>query len=145
MVNIRKGSFETNSSSAHSIVITKNEVPYSTDNDYRLNSNFLLVRPYNIEFGRAFDILPDWYTRMCYAIASLCAERFDEIEAAIKKHFPNIEFIDLPTDPWANEDDAPYYGTVDHQSMGLLAGFLENHNITIEDFIFKQEKKYQIA
>lgn len=136
MVNIRKGSFETNSSSAHSIVITKHEVPYSANNDFRLNSNFLLVRPYNIEFGRTFDILADWYSRMCYAIASFGAERFDEIEAAIKKHFSNIEFIDLPTDPWGDEDDTPYYGSVDHQSMGLLESFLKKHNITIEDFIF---------
>lgn len=40
-------------------------------------------------------------------------------------------------------DDFPYYGYVDHQSSGLLQGFLDSHNITIKDFIFNQ--KYHVV
>lgn len=40
-------------------------------------------------------------------------------------------------------DDFPVYGYVDHQSSGLLQGFLDSHNITIKDFIFNQ--KYHVV
>ena len=37
-------------------------------------------------------------------------------------------------------DDVPFYGYVDHQSMGLLQRFLEKHKLSLEDFL--KDPKY---
>ena len=38
-------------------------------------------------------------------------------------------------DVTAYRDDVPYYGYVDHQSMGMLQSFLKKHELTLKDFL----------
>ncbi len=36
---------------------------------------------------------------------------------------------------YGGRKEVPYYGSIDHQSMGLLQGFLERQNISLEEFL----------
>ena len=140
MIQIRKGVFETNSSSSHSIVITKAqdtkvEVP---EDDWRISNGEIYLWDSDLEFGRApFNLLIDWYGRLCYALASYGEDKIEEIEEACYRHIPNLKKIKYPTQySYTTGEEQVFYGYVDHQSMGLLQGFLKNHNISLEDFIF---------
>ncbi len=143
MINVRNGVFETNSSSCHSIVIKKGggETPDKIDPDWRVyDDGDLYIYEDNIEFSRSpFDVLCDWYHKMCYAIASYEEEGFDRIESLVIKHVNKVKFIRLPL-TWNDENQpVPYYGYVDHQSLGLLENFLRKNNVTLEDFIFNDK------
>jgi hypothetical protein len=35
--------------------------------------------------------------------------------------------------------DVPDFGTVDHQSSGLLKGFLRDNNLTLEDYLVRKD------
>lgn len=143
MINIRKGTFETNSSSSHSLVVFK-EGKVSVSNElWRLNGDGkLYIYANELEFGRSpFELLTDWYGRLRYAIAS-CPDKIEEIETACYKNVPGLITIKYPGEGWNNKN-TPYYGYVDHQSVGLLESFLNTHNITLEEFIFND--KYMVV
>lgn len=144
MINIRRGTFETNSSSSHSLVVFKESKAAADDESWRFNGDGELhfYGPYELEFGRSpFELLTDWYGRLRYAIASF-PDRIEEIEAACYKNLPGLTAIKYPRERWDNED-TPYYGYVDHQSAGLLESFLNMYNITLEEFIFND--KYMVV
>ncbi len=80
----------------------------------------------------------------------------DEIpDNHILEDYTNV-FFDKKKDDWYRKDkngkkiydiesdriDVPYYGDIDHQSMGLLQSFLNKHNITLEQFL--ADPKYVI-
>ena len=139
-LTIRKGMFETNSSSMHSIIITKND---SNCYEEGLKWGILRFLEDDIEFSRSpFQFLNTWRGKVGYAIASYCQdyeasseeakEFISKLEAIIKKHVEDLDHIELP-DP---EDTWYPFGYVDHQSEGLLQKFLSEENVTLEDFIF---------
>lgn len=141
-LTIRKSMFETNSSSMHSIIITKNNDSYD-EKELKVYKGILRFLEDDIEFSRSpFQFLNTWRGKVAYAIASYCQEyeRDDEeakefisnLETIIKKHVEDFDHIELP-DP---EDTWYPYGYVDHQSAGLLQKFLSKENVTLEDFIF---------
>lgn len=127
MIKIRKSAFETNSSSMHSIVVSKNDSRRYTEEEYE-QSMFIDDGVYNIydeeelEFGRApFRILVTPGDKLKYAIASLCGplsdhkekaeDKLTEITAIMHKHFPALVKIDLPTDlmhMWKDKDGNLY-------------------------------------
>jgi len=145
MIKIRQGVFETNSSSSHSIVIKKGggETPDMIDPGWHVHDNgTLYIYETNLGFGRSpFDVLCDWYHKLCYAIASYGADGFEEIEELVYAHVAGVKKIELPTTfAWDDDDKkAPFYGYVDHQSMDLLTSFLRNNDVTLEDFIFNDK------
>ena len=143
MINIRKGTFETNSSSSHSLVVFKESNNAANDELWRLGDDGkLYIYANELEFGRGpFELLTDWYGRLRYAIAS-CPDKIEEIEAACYKNVPGLTTIKYPGEGWNNKN-TPYYGYVDHQSVGLLENFLNTHNITLEEFIFND--KYMVV
>lgn len=141
MFNIRTSTFETNSSSSHSIVVTKQDHPIEKIEDcYHVLDGKVDFWDRDLQFGRSpFDVLTNWYGRLCYAIASFGEERLEEIENACRRHIPSFKGFDIPKyRPWWNEgeEERPYYGEIDHQSMGLLQSFLFKHDLSLEDFIF---------
>ena len=71
-MTIRKECFETNSSSMHSIVVTKNKGKYSAkDIEYRLWDGIMNIRMDDNDFGRApFRMLHDVVDKIKYVIAS---------------------------------------------------------------------------
>ena len=142
MLQIRNGVFETNSSSSHSIVVTKgNADNVNQDHGWHINDNGIckIYDSEDLEFGRyPFDVLYTWYDRMRYAIASYGdEEHFKEIENLCVQHIENLKQIVLPKDYSSDSNEKEtYYGWVDHQSSGLLQHFLDKNNVTLEEFLF---------
>lgn len=191
-IKIRRGCFESNSSSQHSICITKNDKFLTSEglDEYPeslyINKQRILNLSYdkeNLEFDRhPFKFLCTFREKLMFAIASLCSgyendnseKAFNEILEAVRRINPNIKDIKLPTRKvcvWEDEKgelisesiihydyetgrhyyvkdghewnvhesdyskEEPYYGYVDHQSMGLLKAFLEKENVNLVDFL----------
>ena len=145
MINIRNNVFETKSSSSHNLVVFKGnyEVPDHIDPEWYVDNNGILKIYFqnDLEFGRApFELLTNWYRRLCFAIAS-CPDRIKEIEEACFRHLDGVYEIQYPTDIWGN--GGSYYGYIDHQSTGLLSKVMALENITFDDFIFND--KYMVV
>lgn len=146
MIQIRTGVFETNSSSSHSIIMKKfGRVHSPEENAERVwlhDDSTLRFWDHDLEFGRSpFSVLGAWREKAAYAIASYYNDEnvYDEIVAACKKHVKGFQDFELPNTPWREDEDVPYHGDIDHQSMGLLQEFLFRHNISVEEFIFNDK------
>lgn len=143
MIKVRNGVFETNSSSSHSIVIKKGgeETPDMIDPGWYVYDNGkLYLNLYRLEFGRSpFDVLCDWYHKLCYAIASYGEDGFKEIEELACSHVAGLKKIDLPMYWDDNNEHVRNYGWVDHQSDGLLQNFLADNDVSLKDFIFNDK------
>lgn len=148
MIYIRKSVFETNSSSSHSIVITKESHPTKTiensnmiDGDWHVDKDGIMDFWYepDLQFGRSpFELLTDWYGRLRYAIASYSndKDRLKDIEKICQRRIAGFVKFKFKKDRWDNQE---YHGYVDHQSIGLLQAALKKHNISLEDFIFNDK------
>ena len=147
---IRRGVFETNSSSMHSIVVTKNDV---CDKDYLKyyprSKRKISVWEGDLEFERSpFNILATAIHKFRYAIASFLGnatyehlskdgepddyllEMMVSFNSLASSIFDGCEGINYP-------DNLDYYsfGHVDHESCRLLERFLKIENISLEEFI----------
>lgn len=81
-IQIRKGAWETNSSSMHSLLImkkrqtmTQKEIrdEYYLDEDWcKERGNILRLDWTHEEFGRGFDVLTSFRDKLSYALASMC-------------------------------------------------------------------------
>ena len=188
---IRRGCFETNSSSMHSLVVKKGD-EYATSEECKdgcwIRNNKLQL-DYDMEFGRSpFELLDSFYGKLRYAIASLCGsytpkEKADKIFEneflpIIKEVIPDVADVDFKDedelvfyDENGKEVDAEWdyegkyyyyikngkkihvkkswkitgrdYGCVDHQSNGVLSGFLKEHNISLKEFL--TNKRYIVV
>ena len=109
---IRRCVFETNSSSMHSLVVTKKATTYSKDEI--LNEFYLFddketgdkdcvwkIRDDDLEFGRSpFRALGNFHDKWLYACASLVEEYkddiYNELERIALKHVPGLKTIQMP-------------------------------------------------
>ena len=149
MLQIRRGVFETNSSSSHSIIIKKKDRPLDEqidpgwhmhmdeDDENDPRNGIIGFRDDDLEFGRdPFHFLVTWYDRLCYAIATYhTKEGVATIFEICQRRIKGFKGFDFPHDDWAHEEE-DYYGYVDHQSHGLLEKVLDHYRISLEDFIF---------
>lgn len=110
---IRRGVFETNSSSQHSLCIMKNNNYYTPDEilkDFYLWDNKETgekdcewnIWDSDLEFGRSpFRALGSFKDKWLYACASLVHEyndeKYKELEALAFKHVPGLKKIVMPT------------------------------------------------
>lgn len=138
MIQIRKGVFETNSSSSHSIVFLKEPDKKEIEPTYRMNEDGIMDFWYedDLQFGRSpFELLTDWDGRLRYAIASYSMkdDKIHELEEICKKKVPGFKCFKFKKDKWDNQE---YRGYVDHQSVGLLDAALAKYNVSLEDFVF---------
>lgn len=148
---IRKSTFETNSSSMHSLAILpeekgkmeKYEDMYVEDERFVLDDDGYLHidDTEDLDFGWGFDILTSVYEKMCYAIAS--THDIERITEIIKEKVPQLKGIVLPyvEDDWCSDENNNYFGYIDHDSVGTLSPRLTDKEIS--DFIF-EEKNYAI-
>lgn len=112
MYTIRNGLFETNSSSMHSLIISKNNKGVYTEEElkehfWNHDENTLRIWDTHLDFGRSpFAILTTFIDKLYYAIASLCDnynsdngdEVFEkEILPIIQEIYPNIEDVKFDT------------------------------------------------
>lgn len=132
MIQVRNEVFETNSSSAHTIAIKKND-EYDYDLGWYVDDNgtFELWRT-ELEFGRTpFDILTETKEKLPYFI---CAFGFKKISRIILENVSEVKQIKKPClTQWDYKD---LKGGIDHQSAGMLEHFIKKHNLTIEEALF---------
>lgn len=111
-VKIRRGMFETNSSSMHSMVVMKSDEKYSEEEileeirlcrDSKTKEENCAWRIYDwdLEFGRSpFRVLCSFENKWRYACASLVGEYNDEtykkLVTIAKKYIPGLKKIELP-------------------------------------------------
>jgi hypothetical protein len=142
MIKIRKGVFETNSSSSHSIAIKKEDKYCTPDTlgKFCIWDGELKLWGSELEFGRSpFEVLATFYDKARYAIASF--GRYDEehrkeVEDLMHEIMPGLKTIEYgSTLDWGTEEEVPDFGYVDHQSCGVLKEFLDRNNISLKEFL----------
>ena len=138
MYQIRQGVFETNSSSAHSLIIKKTGVVITPDNFDTEARTWIgkedTIRYWDseLEFGRSpFNILSRLDQKLAYVTAAFEEQR-DRIIAEVMKRLPNIKGVRFPKD-W--ETDEPVYGWIDHQSLYMLPYAVQKEEIDPVDLI----------
>lgn len=141
MIKIRKNVFETNSSSMHSIAITKRDGRYTRqeiddENQFTVENGVLVIdNEDDLFFGWGFELLTTFYEKLLYAIASYEACN-GEILDAVRKAYPEVTAIKMIKEDGELVDA---YGGLDHQSIGTLQSFLSRKDITVEDFLYNKE------
>ena len=195
---IRRNVFETNSSSAHSIVVTKNDTHVKPE-DFK--NGFERIYLHNGTWEIAWDaddlmferypmnILTTVEDKARYVFADYCGyspsdEKVQEITEVLKRIIPGLEKIEFPKETkvtYEHEDGTPVdetipvhidwdnhtyyylkdgekifvkesentyhkvnnYGHVDHQSQGIIDGFIKKMGISLEEFL--TNRKYVIC
>ena len=145
---IRRGVFETNSSSMHSIVVMKDDVNAENQNDsVWIKDGKLQIFNSDLRFGRSpFEILSTAERKLHYAIAAFpqhsvqidkdgdydeyLSNKLREFDLIASKVFEDCVGIDYPTIPERLD-----FGYVDHESSDLLAHFLDKEGITLYEFV----------
>lgn len=160
---IRRGVFETNSSSMHSIVVMKDDVNGESQNDVWIKDGKLQIFNSDLRFGRSpFEILSTAERKLHYAIASSAltslhvvkdgnydeyfSNKLRELDLIASKVFENCVGIDYPTIPRSNgikEWEQFDLGYVDHESSKLLTHFLDKESISLYEFV--SDPKYIVV
>lgn len=119
-MQIRTGMFETNSSSAHSLLIMKNRQvmtqkeirdEFYLDEDWcKDKNNILQLDSYGNDYGRGFDVLTSFRNKLSYALASMCGscytltsyieagDRFERKFVPLLKRLVGVDEIKMPTE-----------------------------------------------
>lgn len=127
MIKIRKSTFETNSSSMHSFVITKNpkiEV-YKEDFEPYIKDGVLTIKGEYYTYGP--EIIKNQYEKACYVLAN----RYDE---GLKEHLEQVDKLKALLKEKLGVKEVIVdieNACVEHNSTGLVI-----HCGSIEEFIF---------
>lgn len=145
--NIRQSIFETNSSSMHTIVVTKEHrkyTPEEIDRSFHFfnEKDYKYVCIYNendITYERyPFRILDNFLEKTLYYIAMLSMQNdmgkpdLEEVYGIIRKYLPGFEGFRFPKNFYT---DKTFYGYIDHQSADTLSEFLKSNKVSLEDFL----------
>ena len=147
MIQIRDNTFETNSSSSHSLIITDFDGKYTPEEMmkgiYLWEDKETRMYESNLEFYRSpFSLLATFESKSRYAIASSQGHLADEVEKIWHKYIPNFngfkfdmetEEYDYDKKEWVDLDEPKpiYGGTDDYQ----IEGWLKGYNVSLEDFL----------
>ena len=155
---IRHGCWESNSSSQHSILVTKNDVKakikewhigeedYDSDYIYLWHGKMSL-RDVCDGYGRwPFMILTTFEQKLQYAMCEYLGylyeddsewqKYYEEFKSIVKELLPEFEDFDIHTKKDEEEYmEMPDIGTIDHQSAGLLKNFLKDKGISLKEFL----------
>ena len=143
---IRRGVFESNSSSQHSLAIMKINEKYTLDeisNEIYLSKDGVWnIWDCSMEFGRSpFKVLGTFAQKWKYACASLVFEYNDEIYVELEeiafKYIPGLKKIKLPT----ITESIPNKDCEENKD----SDFCETYGMTedeLNDFLSKKEKKW---
>lgn len=141
MIQIRQSVFETNSSSSHSIVVQKDSSvkPTGTHSDFAEFEDGILTLHQGNGFHWGWDVLTNWLDRFAYTMAEFGEDEntAQDILERVKKYIDADATIIFTHEPWwANGEEVPDFGSIDHQSQGTLMHFLSEKGIDELDFIF---------
>ena len=147
MIQIRANTFETNSSSSHSLIITDFDGKYTSEEMmkgiYLWENKETRMYESHLEFYRSpFSLLATFESKSRYAIASSNGRLADEVEKIWYKYIPNFngfefdmktEEYDYNKKDWVDLDEPKpiYGGTDDYQ----IEGWLKSYNVSLEDFL----------
>lgn len=167
---IRRNVFETNSSSMHSIAISKssgyyseeeikhslahNDTKWGRDKDGNFNLNYKSKDnddwAEELSFGRApFDILCTFGDKLKYVFASMQESWKDAdykkfIDKELRKELTFIKSVTFPPIPEYykvyHKTQKYVYGSVDHQSRNVFIDFIKSKDISIMEFL--KNRKY---
>ena len=157
MRQVRLNTFETNSSSSHSFVITDFEGRYSQEeimNHVCLwKDGKAIMWESRLEFGRSpFDFLNNFESKTRYAIASSNGRLVPQIIEVWKKYVPGFSHFEFDEKyrVWdrkkkeyvdADENNPVYeYGYTDDY---MIERWLKKYNVSVEDFLTM--KRYVIV
>ena len=147
MIQIRDNTFETNSSSSHSLIITDFDGKYTPEEMmkgiYLWEDKETRMYESNLEFYRSpFSLLATFESKSRYAIASSQGHLADEVEKIWYKYIPNFngfkfdmktEEYDYDKKEWVDlEEPKPIYGGTDDYQ---IEGWLKSYNVSLEDFL----------
>ena len=166
MRQVRRSVFETNSSSSHSIVLTKKDHEITEKDLLTVNDDGLscyrgidlqedgkwLFRGEDLVFGSyPFRILCTLKDKTAYAIASYCAyacadapeqglEKIAEIIKSVVPEFTGFVFDEKAPEVF-DESTKPgtFYGWIDHLSNDLLVGVLQEAEISLREFLLNEK------
>lgn len=101
---IRKGTFESNSSSLHSLVVTKDDRYYTKEEANRrtyISDGVMDICSRDLYFGRSpFNILSTLIEKSIYTMASMCNYKGDDVYTeicdVIRSYFPEFTGFSLP-------------------------------------------------
>ena len=147
MIQIRDNTFETNSSSSHSLIITDFDGKYTPEEMMKgvflWDDNKERMYESDLEFYRSpFQLLATFESKSRYAIASSDGRLVEKVEEIWYKYIPNFNGFrfDMRDDYWDDEikdwveADPPvpdYGGTDDYE----IEGWLKSYNVSLEDFL----------
>ena len=147
MIQIRDNTFETNSSSSHSLIITDFDGKYTLEEMmkgiYLWEDKETRMYESNLEFYRSpFSLLATFESKSRYAIASSQGHLADEVEKIWHKYIPSFNGFkfdmktkeyDYDKKEWVDLDEPKpiYGGTDDYQ----IEGWLKSYNVSLEDFL----------
>lgn len=149
MRQVRLNTFETNSSSSHSFVITDFEGRYSQEelmnHVYLGNDGKVIMWESRLEFGRSpFDFLNTFESKTRYAIASSNGRLVPQIVEVWKKYVPGFSRFEFDEKyrVWDEEkqeyvetdDDNPVY-EYGYTDDSMIEVWLQNYNVSVEDFL----------
>ena len=149
MKQVRLNTFETNSSSSHSFVITDFEGRYSQEeimnHVYLSKDGKVIMWESRLEFGRSpFDFLNTFESKTRYAIASSNGRLVPQIVEVWKKYVPGFSHFEFDEKyrVWDEEkqeyvetdDDNPVY-EYGYTDDSMIEGWLKKYNVSVEDFL----------
>lgn len=149
MRQVRLNTFETNSSSSHSFVITDFEGRYSQEeimNHVCLwDDGKAIMWESRLEFGRSpFDFLNTFESKTRYAIASSNGRLVPQIVEVWKKYVPGFSHFEFDEKyrVWDEEkqeyvetdDDNPVY-EYGYTDDSMIEAWLKKYNVSVEDFL----------
>ncbi len=149
MRQVRLNTFETNSSSSHSFVITDFEGRYSQEEIMEhvclWKDGKAIMWSSGLEFGRSpFDFLNTFESKTRYAIAASNGRLIPQIVEVWKKYVPGFSYFEFDEKyrVWdeekqdyvdTDEDNPVYeYGYTDDY---MIEGWLKQYNVSVEDFL----------
>lgn len=141
---IRKNIFETNSSSSHSLIVTKiDDIDIINLNNIDLDENGkFIIGDYESCYNRSPDApLFHFQDKLKYLVAAYQDNQnaMRELEDIAIKVIPGCTgFVYNYVDGWGDT----FYGYVDGESREMVKKFFNTHNVSFEDFLLN--KKYVI-
>lgn len=152
---LRRNVFETNSSSMHSVVISKFEEDFTEEeieDSFRYWTDdgiidFTKLDDDPLIFERApFQVLFSYFDKLRYYLASMSYiwsnEDYAEYAEKLNKLHPFVKGFKFGKDGYYADKDEENHGHIDHQSSEELSSFLFNNKLDIETFL--KSKKYVI-
>ena len=126
MRQVRRGMFETNSSSSHSIVLSKSK---QLTGKILPEDGRIVIRPG--EFGWGEERHTDAYTKASYCLTAWKGVQLDILKKVIEKHTGLPVVLIERSDDFDSGD----WGYIDHQSIGMLDDVVKTEE-DLERFIF---------